>query len=139
MDFSKPGEPKFALTDINKPVEEALNLTAVTLRKSGIKLQKSLAEKNSLCKLDHNLIEETVLNLINNAAQAMKTMEEGKQINVTSASEHNRIIVRISDSGPGVPKDIRDKILNPFFRPKVTVLESASVFVIELSMITVGR
>ena len=118
MDFSKPGEPKFTMTDINKPVEEAVNLSAVTLRKSGIKLQMSLAENLSLCKVDHNLIEETVLNLINNAAQAMKPMEEGKQINVTSASEHNRIIVRISDSGPGVPKDIRDKILDPFFTTK---------------------
>ena len=118
MDFSKPGEPKFALTDINKPVEEAVNLTAVTLRKSGIKLQMSLAENLPLCKVDHNLIEETVLNLINNAAQAMKLMEEGKLINVTSASEHNRIIVRISDSGPGVLKDIRDKIFDPFFTTK---------------------
>lgn len=41
MDFTKPGEPKFALTDINKPVEEAVNLTAVTLRKSGFDRQGS--------------------------------------------------------------------------------------------------
>jgi signal transduction histidine kinase len=95
-----------------------VNLTAVTLRKSGVKLQKSLAENLPLCKVDDNLIEETVLNLINNAAEAMKFMEEGKLINVTSALEHNRIIVRVLDSGPGVSKEVRDKILDPFFTTK---------------------
>ena len=99
MDFSKPSEPKFVLTDINNPVEEAVSLSAVTLKKSGIKLQKSLAENLPLCKVDQNLIEETVSNLINNAVEAMKSMEKDKLINVTSASDHNRIFVRISDSG----------------------------------------
>ena len=42
MDFSKPSEPKFALIDINHPVMEAINLTAVTLRKSGIKVETKI-------------------------------------------------------------------------------------------------
>jgi signal transduction histidine kinase len=115
MDFAKPGEPKLALTDINQPISEAIKLTAVTFRKSGINLEKVLADKLPSTYVDSNLIEEVVLNLLNNAAEAMKTMAEGKKIVVTTAAENDHIIVRVSDSGPGVPSEIRDQIFDPYF------------------------
>lgn len=118
MDFSKPSEPKFVLTDIKKPIEEAINLSSVTLRKRGIKLEKALAGDTQPCRADPNLIEEVVLNLITNAAEAMKNVEGTKKIEVTSSMESNRVIVRISDSGPGVPLHLRDKIFDPFYTTK---------------------
>jgi len=63
-------------------------------------------------------IQEMVLNLLNNAAEAMKTMEDGKKIVVVSFEEDDRIIIQVSDSGPGVPEEIRDKILDPYFTTK---------------------
>ncbi|MEJ2723407.1 MAG: histidine kinase dimerization/phospho-acceptor domain-containing protein, partial [Deltaproteobacteria bacterium] len=47
MDFSKPGEPTFVSTNLNRPIEEAINLSSVALRKRGIKLEKILAEPMS--------------------------------------------------------------------------------------------
>ena len=118
MDFSKPGEPKLVLTDINKPVEEATKLSSVTLRKSGIKIEKTLAEELPQCHADPNLIEQVILNLITNAVEAMKNMEGTKRIEVTSSMENDRILVKVSDSGPGVPLDLKDKIFNPFYTTK---------------------
>ena len=118
MDFAKPGEPKLTLIDINRPVTEAIKLSAVTLRKSGIELEKVLSEKLPLCNADPNLIEEMVLNLLNNAAGAMKTMAEGKKIVVTSSVTDHSIILTVSDSGPGIASDIKDKIFDPFFTTK---------------------
>jgi len=118
MDFARPSEPKFVLADINKPVDEAIDLSAVTLRKSGIDIKKTLTENLPLCRADLNLIEEVVLNPITNAAEAMKNMEENKKIVVESALENNRILLTVSDSGPGVPINIRDKIFDPFYTTK---------------------
>ena len=118
MDFSKPGEPKFSMIDINEPVKEAVNLTVTTLRKSGIKLEADLAENLPACKADAHLIEEMVLNLINNAAEAMRTIEGAREITVTTGTQNERIHIRVSDSGPGIPEDIRDNIFNPFFTTK---------------------
>jgi PAS domain S-box-containing protein len=118
LDFSKPNEPKFALTDINGPIDEAINLSSVTLRKSGIEIEKTLAENLPLCHADLSLIEEVVLNLITNAAEAMKHMEENKKIVIESSFENNRILLTVSDSGPGVPASIRDKIFDPFYTTK---------------------
>ncbi len=118
MDFSKPGEPRLAFIDINQPVTDALHLTAVTLRKNGITAEKNLAEDLPACSADPNLIEVMVLNLINNAADAMRGQQASKRIRVTTSQEGRRILIRVSDSGPGVPPDIHDKIFDPFFTTK---------------------
>ena len=118
MDFSKPSAPKFLLTDLNKPIEEAIKLSAVTLRKSGIKIKKSLAENLPPCHVDTNLIEQVILNLITNASEAMKNVDSDKMIEVSTSLENNRIIIRISDSGLGVPSNIKEKIFEPFYTTK---------------------
>jgi PAS domain S-box-containing protein len=118
MDFSKPSEPKLVLTDINKPIEEAVKLSSVTIRKRGIKLDKALAEDMQPCRADPHLIEQVILNLITNAADAMKNVDGAKVIEVTSFMDKNRIIVRVSDSGPGVPLHLKEKIFDPFYTTK---------------------
>ncbi|UCF84055.1 MAG: PAS domain S-box protein [Desulfobacteraceae bacterium] len=118
MDFSKPSEPKLMLTDINQPVEEAINLSSVTLRKSGINIEKDLAKDLPSCHVDPLLIEEVILNLITNATEAMKNMDGDKILGVSSSMEKNSVLVRVSDSGPGVRPDIKGKIFDPFYTTK---------------------
>jgi PAS domain S-box-containing protein len=118
MDFSKPSEPKFVLTDINKPIKEAVKLSEVTLRKKEIKIKKALASNLPLRKADPNLIEQAILNLINNAIDAMQNMKEGKKIEIISSIEKNCILVAISDSGPGVPLLMKDQVFDPFYSTK---------------------
>ena len=43
MDFSKPGAPKMVLSDLNTSIEEAVKLSAVTMRQNGVKIKTSLA------------------------------------------------------------------------------------------------
>jgi signal transduction histidine kinase len=118
VDFSKPAEPKFVLTDIHQPVNEALKLCSVMMRKSGIELEKALSESLPPCRVDPQLIEGVILNLMTNAIEAMRDIDGPKKIMITSSMGNGRIFLRISDSGPGVsPKD-RDKIFDPFFTTK---------------------
>jgi len=118
MDFSKPSEPKFVLTDINKPIKEALNLSEVSLRKRGIKIEKALASDLPLCQVDPNLIEQAILNLINNATEAMQNMRKGKKIEITSSIGKDCILIGVSDSGPGVPLSMKDQLFDPFYSTK---------------------
>lgn len=120
MDFSKPSEPKIILKNINEPIEEAIKLCSITLRKSGIKIEKALAENLPLCHIDPYLIEEAILNLINNAAEAMKGRDGIKKIEVVSATESDFILISVSDSGPGISFKERKKIFDPFYTTKKT-------------------
>jgi PAS domain S-box-containing protein len=118
IDFSKPSEPKFILTDINQPIGEAMNLSSVTLRKSGIALIKTLAEDLPPCHIDPHLIGQVILNLMTNAAEAMKKTEGAKRIEITSSMQESCIVLSVSDSGPGVPFHLRRKVFDPFYTTK---------------------
>lgn len=118
MDFAKPTEPKFILTDLHQPIQEAIDLSAVALRRGGITLHQSFAPSLPLCQVDPHLFGQVILNLISNAAEAMKGIEGPRHIEITSAVREGRILVTISDSGPGVPLHLRKKIFDPFFTTK---------------------
>jgi signal transduction histidine kinase len=118
MDFAKPAEPKMTPIQINKPINDALNLTAVTLRKSGIAIETNLDDQLPACHADPNLLEVAVLNLVNNAAEAMAKMDSKRKIRVSSGTSGSDIFIEVSDSGPGVPHTIRNKVFDPFFTTK---------------------
>jgi PAS domain S-box-containing protein len=118
MDFSKPSEPKFVWADINQPIEEAIKLTAVTLRKSGVQVDTTLSEELPQCRFDPQLIEEAILNLMNNASDVMKKTKGEKKIQVISSSDKNHVTIRILDSGPGIPVKFREMIFDPFYTTK---------------------
>jgi PAS domain S-box-containing protein len=118
MDFSRPSEPAFIRTDINRPVEEAVNLSAVTLRKSGIQLKMKLCPDLPECLADPHMIEQVILNLVSNASEAMKHMEGNKKIEIDTELRQGAVCIRVSDSGPGVPEKMMENIFDPFYTTK---------------------
>jgi PAS domain S-box-containing protein len=119
MDFSKPGAPKMVRTNVNESLEEAIKLSSVTLRKNGIKFDKSLAPDLPKCYADPHLIEQVVLNLITNAARAMEKSANGnKRVEIKSFAQNNTLCVQVADNGPGVPNELRERIFDPFFTTK---------------------
>jgi PAS domain S-box-containing protein len=115
LDFSKPTAPQMVRVDINQCLTNVLNLTAVTLRKAGIEVTMALSKNLPRCYGDVGLIEQVFLNLIQNAGRAMKGVRGNKKVAVSSYAHDNYISVAVSDSGAGVPKDLREKIFDPFF------------------------
>jgi len=118
MDFSRPGEPQFIIININQPVTEALDLSSVTVRKSGILLTKNLLPDLPKCNADPHMIEQVILNLINNATEAMQKMETDKQIHVTSFFDNENVCICVSDSGPGIKNGQYNQVFDPFFTTK---------------------
>jgi PAS domain S-box-containing protein len=118
MDFSKPSTPQLVLCDPNRPIRDAVSLSQTTLRKSGVRLEVQLGEQLPECLIDPTRIEEVVLNLITNAAEALKTVEGGKTIRIASAFRPGGVRITVSDSGPGIPKALQSIIFDPFYTTK---------------------
>jgi C4-dicarboxylate-specific signal transduction histidine kinase len=57
---------------------------------------------------------------MSNAAEAMRNQQGDKLIKVASNVENNFVLVRVSDSGPGIPVELRTKVLEPFYTTKKT-------------------
>lgn len=115
MDFSKPAPPHMGIVNLNDPIVEAIRMTSSTLRKRGVAVYTDLAPDLPKCRADAGLIEQVLVNLITNAFQAMEKTEGQKYLEISSAALDGRIVIRVSDSGPGVPPSIRMKIFDPFF------------------------
>ncbi|BEQ13609.1 cache domain-containing protein [Desulfoferula mesophila] len=115
LDFSRPTAPKVSLLNLNQVVGNVMELSAVTLRKAGVTLEASLAESLPLAHADRQLLEQVLMNLITNAVQALAEAEGEKKIGLDSSLELDRIVIRVSDSGPGVPPALREKVFDPFF------------------------
>lgn len=118
MDFARPLELKFERIDINRPVQEAIELASLTLTNKEIIIQQALDKNLPCCYAEPHLIEEVILNLINNAADAILQREGDGKIQISSMADHDKIILCVEDNGPGVPRDLREKIFEPFFTTK---------------------
>ena len=115
MDYSKPFPPRKESVDLNGVIEEAIRLSLSTLRKREIAVLKDLAPDLAACRVDAQMIEQVLVNLITNACQAMEGSEGPKLLEIASAVQDGRIVLRVSDSGPGVPPSLREKVFDPFF------------------------
>jgi signal transduction histidine kinase len=115
LDFSRPGVPSMSLISMNAPLQEALNLSAGSLRKKEITVDIDLAPELPMSYGDANLIEQVVLNLIDNAVKSMEKRNAEKRLTLRSYSENNHICLSVSDTGTGIPIGIREKIFDPFF------------------------
>ena len=115
MDFAKPAPYPVGPVDMNCILEAALKDAAAILRKTGVTVSRRLAGDLPQCCADPHLMGQVMSNLIANAVQAMDSCQGPRLLEVASTVENGRVIVRISDSGPGVPHRLRSRIFEPFF------------------------
>jgi PAS domain S-box-containing protein len=118
MDFARPGAPKTVMTDLNRLIEETIEISALAWDKTGIVLDQRLQRDLPPCPVDPHLIGRVILNLITNAAEAMKKLKTEKRMEVASAVTDKHVIIKISDCGPGIPMYLRKKIFDPFYTTK---------------------
>ena len=115
MDFSRPSAFRLKRSDINEAVEEAIDFSMAMLRKRGITLDRSGIGKLPKCMADPRLFSQVLMNLITNAAEAMENSEKERILGISISLEGDRAVIRVADSGPGVPPHLREKIFDPFF------------------------
>jgi C4-dicarboxylate-specific signal transduction histidine kinase len=66
---------------------------------------------------DQSFFQQILLNLLTNARDAIKDAENGK-ISIAASTDEGRIMITVSDNGCGVPPDLTDKIMDPFYSTK---------------------
>ncbi|OOG70481.1 ATP-binding protein [Algoriphagus sp. A40] len=128
---SRGGSGKMEPTDLNAMIQEFSNLAFHGMRASknpisvGITLE--LDEKIGEIPLFTDDFSRVILNLCNNAFDAMREkmgLEETKknkytpELAITSKSLADGVEINFKDNGPGIPEEIQDKILQPFFTTK---------------------
>lgn len=121
-DFSRQSEGVFAVTDVNKVIENALLISGQHLLNRNIRIKKSLTPNLPAVWGDMNQLEEVIMELVANARDAMEDEVQQKDLTlstcVRSMNGKTNILVEIEDTGKGIPAEIRSKIFEPFFSTK---------------------
>ena len=129
LDFSRRSESRRSVCDIRAIIDNSLRLASsdYDLKKNydfkSIRIEKDFADDLPALHCTETEIEQVLLNLLRNAAQAMAeatppTPEPRIGITVRALGEALRI--DISDNGPGIPPEFRKRIFEPFFTTKAS-------------------
>lgn len=112
------GENKKNSLCLSSIVNEALSLTKPKLNRHSVELIKDIP-LNCMVYANEIEIEQVVINLINNAVDAIKFMLN-KWIKIIVIETESTIQLKIIDSGKGIPDNTQEKIFEPFFTSKGT-------------------
>ena len=118
MALARPIPPALERVNVNDAIEDAVGVAAITLERHRVELRKHLSRNLPLCWADPHLIAQVILNLITNADQAMTGRKRERRLGIRSFREGDWIVISISDSGPGIPAHLMEKVFDPYFTTK---------------------
>jgi two-component system, NtrC family, sensor histidine kinase HydH len=120
LDFARPLRIETQACSIPNIVDRAVRAVAANWNGPEIKVERRYERELPDAAVDENLCEQVFVNLIQNAYDAMN--EKGGQLNITvsagTRSERRGVEVRVQDTGPGIPRELREQVFNPFFTTK---------------------
>src|SRR5215469_2933891 len=127
LDFARPLHADLTPLDISEVLDRALNDVAQLWKGAPVRVEKEYQSNLPLVTLDEGLVEQAFVNIVQNAYDAMGA-DNGGSLRVTVArSRRNKpqgagstegVEIRIADSGPGIPPELREQIFNPFVTTK---------------------
>ncbi len=117
LDFARQSSPTASKTDINSVVDKTLSLLEGQSIFQNIRIQRRLAPGLVPAAIDAGQLQQVVVNIVLNAVDAM---EECGTLTVETlpAPEKDGVMIRISDTGKGIPESILPYIFEPFFTTK---------------------
>jgi len=116
LSFSRPPELKKENCDLIKVICETLELISFQANKQNVVVNRDYAKPELLLKCDKAQLKQLFLNLFLNSLQAM---ESGGELRVEIIIlEEQKVVIRISDTGCGIPDENLDKIFDPFYTTK---------------------
>ena len=102
-------------TNLNSLTGELLDFLAPQADRVGIRLVRDFAKDLPQVQVDPNLIRQAILNLLVNAQQVLPS---GGEIRVRTAENGQHVRLSVTDNGPGIPSEHREKIFNLYFSTK---------------------
>ena len=89
-----------------------------SLEKKGIELEVIIKDLTLAIEVDISLIEQVPINILINAIEAVKDIENPRIILTAELSDSKKAAIKITDNGVGMPVELLEKIFIPFFSTK---------------------
>ena len=119
-DHIKKAPPQKHRFDLNEAINEVIVLARSAIAKNGVSVQTRLTERLALVEGDRVQLQQVILNLVLNAAEAMSPVDEGTRdlLISTEQSPTNGVLVAVRDSGPGIDPEHIERVFEAFYTTK---------------------
>lgn len=113
-------DPALESTDLNETAREVTALLSTELQKNGVTLRQEFAEDLPPAFGDRIQLQQVILNLVRNAADAMSTIDDRPRelLVKTERDQENRVRLSVKDSGVGLTPQATEKIFEAFYTTK---------------------
>ena len=120
LTFARKGAPEKAAVDLNDVAARTSLLIVYELQLHGIELESALSGEPVVVLGDRYELQQVLLNLVTNAVQAVSALGPGRPRRITLATTRTdgEAILRVRDTGPGVPVHLVSHLFTPFFTTK---------------------
>ncbi len=131
LQHSRGGDGKMEPTPLNPLIKEYVNLAFHGMRAGkhpiNVDIDLQLDESIGEVPLVAEDFSRVILNLVNNAFDAMRTLSAERsaqgesyspKLTLSTKSDNGQILIEVQDNGPGIPEEMKDLILQPFFTTK---------------------
>jgi signal transduction histidine kinase len=118
-DHIKKAPPRKECFDLNAAINEVLVLAQSVIHRNEVSVQTRLADGLLPVLGDRIQLQQVLLNLILNAAEAMSSVEEGaRELLVSTEQDQTGALVAVRDSGPGIDAQHLDRVFDAFYTTK---------------------
>ena len=116
LSFARKTDARVQEVQINDVMEEMVALSAQRAKFSNVLINTTLDEKLPIVRVSQSELQQVLLNLINNAMDAME--KKGGRLDLTTQTDGTFITIFVADNGPGIPRANLDRVFDPFFTTK---------------------
>ena len=118
LSFARKTDFRVQKTHINEVIGELIALSEQRTKYAQITIHTDFQNDLPATHLAQSEMQQVLLNLINNAIDAMETQGGELKISTRFEAEENIIVIEVSDNGPGIPEANLSRIFEPFFTTK---------------------
>jgi two-component system NtrC family sensor kinase len=116
LSFARKSENRLALAHVNDLIAEVVGISEQHAKYNNVAIQTVYGEDLPLIEVSQTEVQQVMLNLINNAMDAME--KTGGTIEIRTWREREDIVIQVADNGPGIPEANLSRIFDPFFTTK---------------------
>jgi two-component system NtrC family sensor kinase len=116
LSFARKTDPAIKVVQLNDLVEEIVALCEQRAKYSNIHINMNLMSYLPTIHASPSEMQQVLLNLINNAVDAME--KSGGSIDITTRVDGAHVVLDVADTGPGIPQANLARIFDPFFTTK---------------------
>src|SRR5467141_3304132 len=118
LEFSRPASPQKKPLDLNNLLDRTLQLQEHSLRRNNIEVDFHPQADLPGIIGDANQLIQVFLNLVTNAAQAIREVRDNGRIQIRASRNGNQLMITVQDDGVGVRPEALPRIFDPFYTTK---------------------